>query len=152
MSYSLNKKTIRNFLDYDNVAILNGAVVGDGTRCGISPLFDLFNVRRTPVTEQLSVSLPHLGVEQEWQRLVPLFTAYGGPILNKTQQRQWLLSENEVKLKTMLQTPMTTNLIDVFGVIGRGYFPSMWRFVVRVLTIMPTTVACEQSFSYFKRT
>ena len=42
--------------------------------------------------------------------------------------------------------------MDVFGVIPKSYFPSLWKCVVRVLTIMPTTVACEQSFSYFKRT
>ena len=40
----------------------------------------------------------------------------------------------------------------MFGVIPKSYFPSLWKFVVRVLTIMPTTVACEQSFSSFKRT
>ena len=50
VSYSLNKKSIRNFLDYNNKLILNGALVDDGSRCGLSPLFDLFNIRLTPVT------------------------------------------------------------------------------------------------------
>ena len=131
--------------------ILNGAIVDDGARCGLSPLFDLFNIRLTPVTAQLSLSLPHLQVDQEWQRLVQLFTTFGQLIRYKTQQRGFLLGDNEKELRKLLQTPTTSNLIDVFGVLARSYFPSLWRFVVRVLTIMPTTVACEQSFSFFQK-
>ena len=132
--------------------ILNGAVVDDGSRCGLSPLFDLFNVKLTPVTAQLSPFLPHLQVDHEWQRLVPLFTEFERLVRNKTEQRLFLSSDREKELRRLLQTHTTSNLIDVFGVIGRSYFPALWRFVVRVLTIMPTTVACEQSFSFFKRT
>ena len=48
--------------------------------------------------------------------------------------------------------PTTTNLIDTLRTTGKEQYNQLWRFVVMVLTIMPTTVECEQSFSYFKRT
>ena len=150
VSYSLNKKSIRNFLDFNNVMILNGAGVDDGLRCGVSPLFDLFNVKLTPVTSQLSRFLPHLQVDHEWQRLVPLFTEFERLVRNKTEQRLFFSTDREKELMRTLQTHTTSNLIDVFGVIARSYFHSSWSFVVRVLTIMPTTVAREQSFSFFQ--
>ena len=83
---------------------------------------------------------------------MPLFTEFERLVRNKTEQRLFLSSDREKELRRLLQTHTTSNLIDVFGVIARSYFPALWRFVVRVLTIMPTTVACEQSFSFFKRT
>ena len=52
----------------------------------------------------------------------------------------------------LLDTHSIPNLIDAFHVIDRRVYPRIWRFLVRVLTIIPTSVACEQSFSLFKRT
>ena len=47
-----------------------------------------------------------------------------------------------------LGVPQISNLIDVFKIIPKGEFPRLWNFVIRVETIIPTTVACEQSFCY----
>ena len=152
VSFSLNKKSIGPFLDYQNMMILNGAHVGDLSRCGVSPMLELFNVKQTQVTQHLSITLPHLDVGDEWKALVPLFTTYGHLILRQTDQRSLMLSGREKDLRSQFEIPTITNLIDVFGVIPKSYFPSLWNFVVRLLTIIPTTVACEQSFSYFKRT
>ena len=152
VSFSLNKKSIKSFLDYENMMILNGAHVGDLSRCGVSPMLELFNIKETPTTQHLSISLPHLDVGDEWKGLVHLFTTYGQFILRQTEQRLLLLSGREKGLRSQFEIPTTTNLIDVFGVIPKSYFPSLWKFVVRVLTLIPTTVPCEQSFSYFKRT
>ena len=52
----------------------------------------------------------------------------------------------------LLQMPTAPNLTDAFDIIPKDQFPDLWRFAVRLLTILPTTVPCEQSFSYFKRT
>ena len=42
------------------------------------------------------------------------------------------------------------NLCDVFKVIKRDEFPLLWKEMVVMNTIMPTTVSCEQSFSVLK--
>ena len=55
-------------------------------------------------------------------------------------------------MANLLQVHTVPTLVDTFGIIPRDSFPGIWRFVVRMLTIIPTTVACEQSFSYFRRT
>ena len=55
-------------------------------------------------------------------------------------------------MTALLQMPTVPSIVDAFQVIPKDSFPGLWRFVVRLLTIMPTTVPCEQSFSYFKRT
>ena len=73
-SFSLNKKSIGLFLDYENMMIPNVARVGDTSRCGVSPILELFNIKDTPVTQQLSITLPHLDVAAEWRAIVPLFT------------------------------------------------------------------------------
>ena len=62
------------------------------------------------------------------------------------------LGEKDKRLRQFLHVPITYNLLDVFEIFPRAVLKNLWLFVVRTLTIMPTTVACEQSFSYFKRT
>ena len=39
----------------------------------------------------------------------------------------------------------------MFQVVERTKYPMLWTEVVKVKTIMPTTVSCEQSFSVTKR-
>ena len=56
------------------------------------------------------------------------------------------------EFRRLLGIPTIINIIDVFDVVPKTHFPSLWKFVIRMLTIIPSTVACEQSFSYFKRT
>ena len=55
-------------------------------------------------------------------------------------------------MRRLLAFPTTTNLIDTLRTTGKEQYNQLWRFVVLVLTIMPTTVECGQSFSCFKRT
>ena len=38
-------------------------------------------------------------------------------------------------------------MLDVFKVIDPNNFPFLWDVVLKTLTVMPTSVACEQSFS-----
>ena len=42
------------------------------------------------------------------------------------------------------------SLHDVFMVVERGKYPLLWREVMKIHTIIPTTVSCEQSFSVMK--
>ena len=151
-SFSLDKRVVKPFLDYDNMKILRGAPGGDSSRCGIEPVLELFNVRQTQVTSQLSVSLPHLDVANEWDRLVPFLISNYSLISTQSQIRNELMRKQEKEMRKLLGIPTIINLIDVFDVVPKTEYPSLWKFVVRILTIIPTTVACEQSFSYFKRT
>ena len=132
--------------------ILDGMPIVDSTRCRIEPLLELFNVRQSQVTSQLGCFLPHLGVADEWDRLVPFIFSHFSLITTQSEIRNELMRQKEKDLRKQLEIPTSINLMDVFDVVPKAHFPSLWKFVIRTLTIIPTTVACEQSFSYFKRT
>ena len=44
----------------------------------------------------------------------------------------------------------TITLLDVFEEIGRDDYPELWNNVLQLLSLMPTSVGCEQSFSVLK--
>ena len=46
-------------------------------------------------------------------------------------------------------SPIT--LFDVFSVVEKTQFPILWEIVLRVLSSIPTSVSCEQSFCILKR-
>ena len=71
---------------------------------------------------------------------------------NESQSVFEKVLEGRKKTMDLRQIQPTPNLIDAFEVIDVEDFTNLWRFLVRVHTIIPTTVACEQSFSFFKRT
>ena len=152
VSFSLDKRAVKNFLDYENAAFLNGMPVVDVSRCGVVPLLELFNIKKTETTSNLSLTLPHLGVAQEWENLTRDFDAISPSVATKTNERSATLRRLEREVWNLFETEIPTNIIDVFKVVPKERFPFLWRVVVRVLTTMPTTVSCEQSFSYFKRT
>ena len=152
IGFSLNKKTIRRFLNYENMTIDPMAPVVNSSRCGLSPLLEVFNLRHTDVTTHMSLTLPQLHIEGDWDTLARLLPTYRDLVLGRTERRSQLYSERENKLRDLLELPTTSNLVDVFGVVPKESLPRLWRFVVRIHTIMPTTVACEQCFDSFKRT
>ena len=51
---------------------------------------------------------------------------------------------------TGLDVVSKVSLHDVFMVVERTKFPLLWREVMKLHTIIPTTVSCEQSFSVLK--
>ena len=126
--------------------------VCDPTRCGLSELLRIFGVRHTAIPTELYGTYRVHGLEDEWMRFMDLALGRHDEVWTKTHEHELSLGWKEKNLRQLLQTHVVPNLIDAFGVVERGNFPNLWRFVVRVLTIMPTTVGCEQSFSYFKRT
>ena len=42
------------------------------------------------------------------------------------------------------------NLDDVFRVVERSKYPLLWNEVIRINTIVPTSVSCERCFSVIK--
>ena len=152
VSFSLNKTVVRNHLDYENMSIGPLALLDDGSRCGLSALFEIFNIRQTNTTANISSQLPHLRIARDWERLVVLLATHGGQVMLSNQQRAQTFTNQEIELRHIFEMPTTTNLIVVFSVVPKNHFGDLWRFVIRVQTIVPSTVGCEQTFSYFKRT
>ena len=83
---------------------------------------------------------------------LPEITRNLGDLTVFSHEREANLGEKERKVREELQIPIMPNLLDVFQFAQKTSFPRLWRFVMKTMTIMPTSVACEQSFSYFKRT
>ena len=73
-------------------------------------------------------------------------------VFEKETERETALGMREKNVRHVLQMQKRATLIDVFHLVERDTYNNMWRFVVRLLTVIPTTVACERSFSFFKRT
>ena len=73
--------------------------------------------------------------------------------------REILESENELSaFKKSSQDDGEANktcqeitLYEVFKVIRKEKYPALWKLVLRALSFLPTTVGCEQSFSFLKR-
>ena len=149
---SLDKKKVRRYLDFDQMIIHPCPAVSDHPRCGISPLLNVFYARQAPALNALPNPFFQDGFEGEWRRLIHQIHLNQGQIMMKNYERCAHLRSRERKVRIQLSTPYCFNLLDVFQVIPKHEFPIIWRFVVKFLTIMPTTVGCEQSFSYFRRT
>ena len=45
ISFSLNRGLVKDFIDYEGMDILPGAPIPDGSRCGLSQLIQVFNMR-----------------------------------------------------------------------------------------------------------
>ena len=151
-SFSIDKRSFKDYLDYDQVCISPEAPIVDCSRCGLTQLFELFNLKQTrPETQNLGRRLG-LALWEEMERLIPLLRVHHDLIQTKTDERSAACSGLEKKVRLLLGFPRTTNIIDVLCSTQKDQYSQLWRFLVRVLTVMPTTVECEQSFSYFKRT
>ena len=68
-------------------------------------------------------------------------------IINQSKQRT-----NAVSVKLGFEIEPTTTLQDVFPFVSREKYQGLWREALKLRTIMPTTVSCEQSFSVLKHT
>ena len=68
-------------------------------------------------------------------------------IYNVNRVRRRILSE-EVGMDVF--SPIS--LGDVFSVLQSVNYPLLWQEYVKIHTIFPTTVSCEQTFSVIKRT
>ena len=152
ISASLNRGVVKDYIDYDAMVILRGAPTGDGTRCGLSRLLEVFNMRHITMPIHLLGTFWLHGIEPEWGQFMSRALDRRDRVLVSANQRSVCGTTREKKTMDLLQIQPTPNLIDAFEVIDRENFTNLWRFLVRVHTIIPTTVACEQSFSFFKQT
>ena len=94
----------------------------------------------------------HHGICDEWTRLDELAFRRLNDVFQKVAERETALGLREKNIRRVLQMQPMATLIDAFQLVERSSYSVLWLFVVRLLTVIPTTVACEQSFSFFKRT
>ena len=82
-SFSLDKRSIKKYLDYDNVSISPEAPNQDRSRCGLSQLFELFNIRQTRSDSQTLGCVVGLQLVEEVDRLIPVLYSERDLILRK---------------------------------------------------------------------
>ena len=150
-SFSLDKRAIKDYLDYDNVLISPRAPPAPVERCGLSNLLDVLTIRQPTLPVHLLNTMRHHGICDEWTQLDELAFRRLDDVFQKVAERETALGLREKSIKNVLQMQQRATLIDAFQLVERSSFSIMWLFVVRLLTVIPTTVACEQSFSFFKR-
>ena len=76
-----------------------------------------------------------------------------GDILNEIVKQETTIQEKTSSTKPDGQNDIKgfITLYEVFKVVDRTKFPILWDVVLRVLSYIPTSVSCEQSFSTLKR-
>ena len=121
VSSSLNKKNVRKFLSYDQVVIMPGAPVDGRERCGLLPILDVLNIRPWLVPRHLSESLSHLGLGDEWSRLVPVLRANWDNLEMSCRERERHLTDKEKGTREDLCIPILPNLVDVFCFVRKQH-------------------------------
>ena len=66
MSFSLNRGSVKDHIDYDRMVILPGAPIRDGSRCGLSQLLEVFNINHVGVPDHLLGTFMLHGLLPEW--------------------------------------------------------------------------------------
>ena len=76
-----------------------------------------------------------------------------GDVLNEIVKQETTIQEKASSTKPDGENANKSfiTLYEVFKVVDRRKFPVLWDVVLRVLSYIPTSVSCEQSFSVFKR-
>ena len=120
--------------------------------CGVDKLLDVFSMEFGLAAQHLQGPLFHLGLQEEWVLFMNAVRDRMRLVEAMTNERSGIMSSREMAMVNLLQIRPVPNLVDAFKAVPKDQFPLVWRFLVRTLTILPTTVACEQSFRYLKRT
>ena len=152
ISASLQKSKIDDYLDYEHALIRPGAPIQDRPLCGIDKLFDVYFLIDELVRRHLQEPRADQAVRDEWGQFMGVVAANRGSVEAKSREKMEAFTTREKDVMNILQMKTVPDIIDAFGVVPRDDFLGLWGVVVRLLTILPTTVSCEQSFSYFKRT
>ena len=143
-SSSLNKRLLRNRVACRDGLVDMPAVSRAYASCRLRALFDVYSfpdefLRFSTVKEYLL-----LAFDGEVRRLC---------IVMSGMREAILFGSNAPSTRT--DTPIVNRthritLKDVFQFINRSDFPLLWKSVLVVGAINPTTVSCEQIFSFLK--
>ena len=143
-STSLNKRRFGNTNDNGNQRVERRIVQRAYTSCPLRVLFDVYVfpcefLRNSTVKQHL-------------------LSEYDGEVVRlcvqTSQMKDALLSSFKDKYNMEERgtdtTGTTINLGDVFQHVPQSHYPELWKCVLAVRAINPTTVSCEQSFSCLK--
>ena len=114
-------------------------------QCSISDLLDLFSLTTTQDDITFDIHSTSLRLVDEIRRL-----------RNESAQCQCeisqLLSEKESSISSTVGFDVEFNrsLLDAFVLVERSRYPLAWSEMLKIKTVIPTTVSCEQSFSVWK--
>ena len=142
-SFSMDMKVAKSFIDQESHTIDITFVKDIQSRC---PLLEMVGVFLFPDDFLRRRQINPLFINGQYPE-IPLIA------------REILENENELSaLKKPSQDEGKTNktcqeitLFEVFKVIHKEKYPALWKLVLRALSFLPTTVGCEQSFSFLKR-
>ena len=115
------------------------------TRCSIQSAFDINNVPHFMVINNRIQPFVPPSMQREMIMLFHDINRQRDSILDKFWQR--IARAEEL---AGFEIVSRLSLHDVFMVIERSKFPLLWREAMKLRTIIPTTVTCEQSFSVMK--
>ena len=114
--------------------------------CSVLPLVQFFTFPHNIVhhIELFPSSCPQ-ALKDEVERIVCEILTKSQQIIEVYNQRRLRLTE-----KAGIDVLTQVNLSDVFQVVKREAYPLLWGEMVKTLTVLPTTVSCEQCFSVVK--
>ena len=124
ISASLNKKSIKKYLDYDRMVIEQGAPILDRVVCGVGPLLDVFYMKDALVNVHLNGPLANTGIGGEWRWLMRFVMRNRGVIMGVAEERLGRLSSREKDVRCEIKSPTIPNTMDSFRVFPKKASPS----------------------------
>ena len=115
--------------------------------CSIFPLLNFMAFPHNAIHFNSFPSVHDGDILREVQKMAQEMASHKERICNVNRERRRILSE-EVGMDVF--SPIS--LSDVFSVLQSVNYPLLWQEYVKIHTIFPTTVSCEQTFSVIKRT
>ena len=114
--------------------------------CSISALFDVLSFHQSGETPTCSTH-PH-------HRQLMLEIEMVGKEIEQHQEIHGVLLEKNRHITSSVGyvVEVQVSLQDVFHFVSKERYPILWRENVKMKTLIPTTVSCEQSFSLIKHT
>ena len=114
------------------------------SRCSIMDVFDILSFKKTTEDGSLASCTNHVGIMAEIERVGDEIKNH--PEIVKAHSKTNHLISNAVGF--VVEHEVT--LQDIFCIVEKERFPLLWNETVKIKTIIPTTVSCEQSFSVMK--
>ena len=110
-SFALNKGAIKQFIDYERMTILPCVPIRDGSRCGLSPLLEVFSVNHTRIPFHIVGTFLLNKIQHEWGIFMPPVFRAKVDVLVSTRERLASLTTTETKAMELLDTRALPNLV-----------------------------------------
>ena len=95
MSFSLNKGSIKDYIDYERMVLLPGVPIRDSSRCGVSQLLEVFNMNHTEVPFHLLGTFLVNGIQHVLATFMQRTLFARDEVLARTRERLVSLTTRE---------------------------------------------------------